>query len=437
MSALLLRFTLLVAVLVAAPSPGQIDRPTLARLSFWVPPDRMTEFEGSYREQIVPHLAEHGLTEANQPARSGPDSVFSRLFAFSTPTELMAKMEAMYDDSVTGRILTRLGETFGTSRTDGLMRSAFEMYSSPAGAGKTEDAGPGKTSVSRGAGHWRTFDATDGLLGGEVGSIYQDRDGSLWLGTWGGGLNRYDGQTFTNFTTKDGLVHNFVVSILQDRKGDLWIGTSGGLSRFDGRSFSTYGEKDSTAHNLGWALLQDSGGNIWFSTRDGGLARYDGQNVTTLTAADGLAGKWIHTAIEDRDGMLWLPAGHIGLAGTTDSAFRRSTSRMESRQDFLVPFWRIAQETSGSAHVRTGSGSGTVSNSLPLLPKTVSPTTACLRFWRIGKANFGSLLLGAVSVTMTEESSSTSTVTTVLPGFRCTGLSRIVRGTSGSPPRGA
>ena len=49
--------------------------------------------------------------------------------------------------------------------------------------------------------------------------------------------------TFTNFTTKDGLVNNSVFSVLEDRDGSLWFGTRGvGLSRYDGTSFATFSE---------------------------------------------------------------------------------------------------------------------------------------------------------------------------------------------------
>lgn len=52
---------------------------------------------------------------------------------------------------------------------------------------------------------------------------------------------RYDGKSFTNFTTKDGLVNDSVFSALEDKAGNLWFGTRGvGLSRYDGKSFVTY-----------------------------------------------------------------------------------------------------------------------------------------------------------------------------------------------------
>ena len=69
--------------------------------------------------------------------------------------------------------------------------------------------------------------------------ILQDPDGNLWFST-AKGVSRYDGQTFTTFTTKDGLSYNLVTSAFQDEFGYLWFGTWGhGVSRYDGQTFIT------------------------------------------------------------------------------------------------------------------------------------------------------------------------------------------------------
>lgn len=79
---------------------------------------------------------------------------------------------------------------------------------------------------------------------GSVGCSLEDKEGNLWFGgDSGGGLNLYDGTSFTRFTTEDGLIHNHIWSILEDKAGNLWIGTrETGLSRYDGKTFTTYSE---------------------------------------------------------------------------------------------------------------------------------------------------------------------------------------------------
>ena len=68
-----------------------------------------------------------------------------------------------------------------------------------------------------------------------VWSIHRDKNGILWVGTNGGGLNRFDEQSekFIHYTEKDGLAGNIVCGILEDNHGNLWISTMGGLSKFN------------------------------------------------------------------------------------------------------------------------------------------------------------------------------------------------------------
>ncbi|HKO80673.1 MAG TPA: two-component regulator propeller domain-containing protein [Chitinophagaceae bacterium] len=71
--------------------------------------------------------------------------------------------------------------------------------------------------------------------------IIEDKKGNLWFG--GDGIHRYDGKTFTHFSTKDGLINPWVWSILDDKTGKLWVGTRAtGLYLFDGKRFINYSE---------------------------------------------------------------------------------------------------------------------------------------------------------------------------------------------------
>ncbi len=64
--------------------------------------------------------------------------------------------------------------------------------------------------------------------------LYEDNSGIIWIGTYGGGLNRFDPKTkiFTHYTEKDGLPNNVVYAILEDELGNLWLSTNNGLSKY-------------------------------------------------------------------------------------------------------------------------------------------------------------------------------------------------------------
>ena len=78
-------------------------------------------------------------------------------------------------------------------------------------------------------------------------------DKILWIGTSGGGLNRFniDKESFEHFTEKDGLPNNVVYGILPDSKGNLWLSTNKGLSKFDPKekSFRNYDVNDGLQSN--------------------------------------------------------------------------------------------------------------------------------------------------------------------------------------------
>jgi len=102
-----------------------------------------------------------------------------------------------------------------------------------------------------------------------------DKKGVKWFGTWGGGLSRFDGIRFRNFTTKDGLAGNVVNALALDLQGNLWIGTNQGVSRFDGQAFTTLTTQDGLFENNVYSIAIDHDGSKWFGTF-GGISHYTG-----------------------------------------------------------------------------------------------------------------------------------------------------------------
>jgi len=127
-------------------------QPTLARLSFWLPPERMGEFERMYGETIVPILKTHGLAPSSRRGRATPDSIFSRLFEVATPSEVAVQSRLLQRDSTWTRVLRKVGAAFGAAGEDSLMQSRFELHSTPSGPGKRVKAGPGHRQNV-----WHTF----------------------------------------------------------------------------------------------------------------------------------------------------------------------------------------------------------------------------------------------------------------------------------------
>ncbi|MFQ5509233.1 MAG: two-component regulator propeller domain-containing protein [Leptospirillia bacterium] len=103
-------------------------------------------------------------------------------------------------------------------------------------------------------------------------SLKLDTDGDLWIGTWGGGVSRFDGVTFTNFTEADGLSGNVVYAIDQAPDGALWFGTNHGVSRYDGVRWQTYNRANGLIGEDIYSLKVDADHTVWVGQK-GGVSR--------------------------------------------------------------------------------------------------------------------------------------------------------------------
>jgi ligand-binding sensor domain-containing protein len=110
-------------------------------------------------------------------------------------------------------------------------------------------------------------------------SLVADRDGTVWAGTWGGGLAHFDGKTFKNYTVSDGLPGNHVFMLHQTKGGDLWIGTNNGLAKKNGEKFEVMTTADGLFSNTVFSMDSGSDGSLWVGSF-GGVARLTPKGTT-------------------------------------------------------------------------------------------------------------------------------------------------------------
>ena len=111
------------------------------------------------------------------------------------------------------------------------------------------------------------------LSSGRIKSVFRTQDQILWVGTNYDGLNRIDLKTGVNqvFNTENGLSHNTVYCIWADEQG-AWIGTSKGLNYYDAASGDIYqytSLNSPLTNDLIWAVKKDQYGHLWIGTDDG------------------------------------------------------------------------------------------------------------------------------------------------------------------------
>ncbi len=170
------------------------------------------------------------------------------------------------------------------------------------------------------------------LADSDVNEISEDCSGALWIGSWGGGLDRLDPETFeiTHFQhdprRSAGLSDNRVQALFEDANGALWIGTyRGGLNRLgaEGGDFDHFrqeaGDSGSLSHDRVWSITGDSEGYLWVGTEDG-LCRSEEQSARfSRFLGDWMSGR-VRVLSPARGGGLWV--------GTEGGVFRLRPRQM-------------------------------------------------------------------------------------------------------------
>ncbi|BAL22665.1 two-component regulator propeller domain-containing protein [Azoarcus sp. KH32C] len=100
-------------------------------------------------------------------------------------------------------------------------------------------------------------------------SLVVDDDGSLWCGTWGGGLAHFDGKQWTNYTTVEGLPGNHIFMLHRDSKNRLWVGTNDGLALKEGNSFRVMKAEDGLFNNTVFSMTTTADGDLWIGSYGG------------------------------------------------------------------------------------------------------------------------------------------------------------------------
>jgi signal transduction histidine kinase len=142
-----------------------------------------------------------------------------------------------------------------------------------------------------------------------------DRDQSLWAGTEGGGLLHLRGSHVDVFSASQGLSDNFVRSIFQDRSGTVWVGTDNGLFRMHS-GFLRRMDGASVPPMAVHSITQDRDGNIWAGGSQ--LISISPAGVAKLHALPGLYSKnRVKSILQTSDGTIWVGtvAGLQRLAG--------------------------------------------------------------------------------------------------------------------------
>jgi signal transduction histidine kinase/ligand-binding sensor domain-containing protein len=166
-------------------------------------------------------------------------------------------------------------------------------------AAGSEEAEPGY--------HSETWTTERGLPGDTVRAVTQTRDGYLWVATQAG-LARFDGVRFHVFSKQNepAFRSNECNVLLEGRDGSLWVGTiGGGLVRYHEGRFSVYGRAEGLPTDVVNGLYEDRAGRLWITSYEA-LTVFEGGRFRTFPTADAARNVYALPFHEDEGGRVWF-----------------------------------------------------------------------------------------------------------------------------------
>ena len=251
--------------------------------------------------------------------------------------------------------------------------------------------------------HFRNYSLSEGLAQSQVYAICQAKNGTIWMGTRGGGLSAFDGIRFQNYTTRDGLSDNYILSLAEDSLGKLWIGTNNGICTFNGRIFQKETLPDSgtivvesillnrsneiligtqkgiySYKSNKWTkfradipsiqeniscLYNDHSNRLWIGNNSG-ITCIDKKTVFHLGLKEGLPSEAIRCIIEDACGTIWVGTYGSGIAWITKNGIRIINSTNVLPDPIVQSLFRDAQNRIWIGTQEAGAGFWNPSDSL-------------------------------------------------------------------------
>ena len=192
-------------------------------------------------------------------------------------------------------------------------------------------------------------------------SVCEETDGTLWIGTLGDGLARWQAGVYTNLTVPGGTGKGFafcvcpdpagrlylsagdedlfvrepegfkrvspilhgVKAILADRAGRIWIGAKSGLYFANRESPDEFKLYEGIGRHDVRALSEDVRGNLWVGVEDGALIRIAGDTNAVFHPTDGKVSQAIWSLLAEDDGTVWAGTFRGGLLRFRDGKFTR------------------------------------------------------------------------------------------------------------------
>ena len=127
--------------------------------------------------------------------------------------------------------------------------------------------------------HLQWLNQKDSLRVAPVTDILEDKDGIIWISTYGEGIFYRKNGEFVNINLEDGLTDNFIYVMVEDKKGRKWAGTDRGIGICHLENgipkIRTINVEDGLKDNIVKAITSDRDGDLFIGLYENGFCKYD------------------------------------------------------------------------------------------------------------------------------------------------------------------
>ncbi len=147
------------------------------------------------------------------------------------------------------------------------------------------------------------YNEQNGLPTGEANTILQTTDGYIWIGSYGG-LIRYDGTTFRNYSVEGAITSNSIRSLFEDSKGRLWVGTNdAGVVLVENDTFIEIESPEDNSFLCIRDFAEDENGRIYVASNSG-IGEISDNTIKPYTAEE-ISGVTVYSIAVDNFGRVW------------------------------------------------------------------------------------------------------------------------------------
>lgn len=179
--------------------------------------------------------------------------------------------------------------------------------------------------------------------------ILKSKSGSVFVGANCGGIYEFNGDFVRQYGSGNGFENVCIWSLFEQADGTLWAGTWGGGVYYKPPGYTTFERftpKQFEGVNVFLSIQEDSGGNLWFGTYYNGLYRFDGNQTEAITNTDGEKLTAVRMIYESSDGDMYVATDQgIGVLSENKIRFLEEFNILETSnfrtitQDNKDRFW--------------------------------------------------------------------------------------------------